>query len=367
MSHIETPQEQYVDFSLRVHGAAGEQRRITNAQIELTYGCNLHCMHCYTDCYNDPELIKRELTVPEFERIFDELRDLGVLWLGLTGGEAFLHPEFRTIYLAAKSRGFIVTVLSNATTITDDLADFLVEYPPFQVDLSCHGATAATFEAVTQVPGSFALFVAGVERLRARGIPYKIKTKAMTLNKDELPAIKTFVESLGVPFSVNGTIYPRLNGDLAPTTLRLPPTTIAQLDDDDDRCNEGEPPASLDELQPPTSDRLYRCGCGNWSVHINAWGELGACTFFKEPRVSVRTHTVAEALEECFAQIHAAKYTSDSPCATCRVHTFCDKMPAAAWAEVPGGDLEQPVPDLCETAFAKASRHTGVTLESPIT
>ncbi len=395
-----THDESYRDFSARIHTDASRERRITNAQIELTYGCNLHCVHCYTDCYNQPHLIKRELAVEEWERILDELRDVGVLWLAMTGGEVFVRKDFRTLYLAAKARGFIVTLLSNATTITEDLANFLAEHPPFKLEISCHGATPETFDAVTQVPGSFVKFCEGMHRLQARGIGYRIKTKAMTINRQELAQIETFVESLGAEFQVNGTIYPRLNGDLVPTTYRLTPEAIVAIEQgqlDEDRCCDERPPLpdvrrasnvqrqresvssnvrrqTLDatpadaagRLTPPRSDRLYRCGCGGWSVHINAWGLLSACTWFKEPRISVRDHSVAEAVELCFTQIHNARYTSDSPCRTCRVHTFCDKMPAAAWAETPDGDVEQPVPDLCHTAYARAKAYTGWTAPAPV-
>ena len=362
-------EQEYRDFSQRVHDDAARAQRVTIAQIELTYGCNLRCVHCYTDCYNRPALIKRELTVDEWERILDQLRDLGVLWLAMTGGEVFLHRDFRRLYLAAKQRGFVVSLLTNATLITEALADFLAAHPPLQLEISCHGATPETFDAVTQVPGSFAKFCDGMRRLRARGLGYRIKTKAMTLNRGELPQIRRFVESLGAEFSVNGTIYPRLNGDLAPTQYRLAPEEIAAVEDgalDAERCCDEPPPLSADALQPPSSDRLYRCGCGTSAVHINAWGYLSACTFFKEPRINLREHAVAQAVAQCFAHIHGAQYGSTSPCRTCRVHAFCDKMPSAAWAETPGGDVEQPVPHLCRTAYAKARALTGTTALAPV-
>jgi MoaA/NifB/PqqE/SkfB family radical SAM enzyme len=360
--------EIYGDFSARMHTASDNGPRLTNAQIELTYGCNLHCVHCYTDCYNRPELIRNELTLQELEHIFDQLRDLGVLWVALTGGEAFLRKDFREIYRAAKARGFIVSVLTNATTITESLADFLAEYPPLKLEISCHGASADTFDAITQVPGSFVQFCEGMRRLQTRNILFHLKTKAMTLNQHELTQLQAFVESFGVPFNVNTTIYPRLNGDLTPASYRLSPDEVVAIEGgvlDTDRCCDETPPVDPALAQPPTSDRLYRCGCGGWSAHINAWGELSACTWFKEPRISLRTSTVADAVTACFTTIRGTRYTSDSPCRTCHVHTWCDKMPAAAWAETPGGDVEQPVPDLCRVAYTRAAAYAGVTESVP--
>ncbi len=43
------PTIQYRDFSLKVHERAADADRVIKAQVELTYRCNLHCVHCYTD------------------------------------------------------------------------------------------------------------------------------------------------------------------------------------------------------------------------------------------------------------------------------------------------------------------------------
>ena len=49
-------------------------------------------------------------------------------------------------------------------------------------------------------------------------------------------------------------------------------------------------------LSRPDTDRLYRCGCGTNSIHINAWGELGTCTLQYEHRISLRAHSLKDAV-----------------------------------------------------------------------
>ena len=73
METTTTQEEQYQDFSLRVHTHAGTGAQVVKAQVELTYGCNLHCVHCYTDGYNRPHLIKKQRTTEESLPTLDEL------------------------------------------------------------------------------------------------------------------------------------------------------------------------------------------------------------------------------------------------------------------------------------------------------
>ena len=352
-------EEQYRDFSLRVHTDAGTKAQVVNAQVELTYGCNLHCVHCYTDCYNQRELLKKERTTEQILHTLDELSELGVLWVCFTGGEIFMRKDFRQIYDHAKDKGFLITLFTNGTMFTEAIVNHLKENPPFAIDISCHGATQETFDAITQVPGSFRRFLKGIELLRSRDLPFKLKTKAMTVNKHELDKIKDFVEGLGLRFHLSSTLYPRLDGNLEPVEYRLSPDEIVELefsqsdfDEEDEACpvenGHGE------GLKPPPDDRLFRCGCGTTAVHINAWGRLGACTWVNEPRANLDEKSVAQGIDDVFPQIRGAKYQADTPCRSCQVYSLCGKMPSIAWAE--NGDREQPVEHFCQTAFKRAER-----------
>src|SRR5260370_41771079 len=85
MSNAPVPMIEYKEFNLDVHTRAADTHTVVNAQIELTYGCNLHCVHCYTDCYNRPDLIKQELSYEEVTRILDQLAEGGCLSACFTG------------------------------------------------------------------------------------------------------------------------------------------------------------------------------------------------------------------------------------------------------------------------------------------
>ena len=355
----------YGEFSRRVHASAADTHHITNAQLELTYRCNLHCRHCYTDPYNQKDRIAQELSFPEICRLMDEMADVGVLWLNLTGGEVFQHPRFWDIYERAYQRGFLLQLYTNGTLFTDAIVAQLKSQPPFTIDISCHSANEASFDWFTQVPGSYRAFRRGLELLQKAELPFTLKTKGMNWNRQELPAIKGFVESFGQPFSLTTALSPRLDGDLSSLSYRMAPTDVAalQLDMMGGSPSEEACQANAELLQQP-GNRLYRCGCGTDTIHINAQGELGTCTLQYERRYSLRTYSLRDAIKQLFEDIGSLHYESDTPCRTCTLQSFCDKKPSEASWEC--GNPESPIPYNCDVALARATIATRQTLLHPL-
>ena len=164
--------------------------------LDTTNKCNLRCVMFYTDCFNRPEKIREELTTTEILRIMDELAEAGCIELALTGGEPLARSDFFDIYEHARTGGFLVTLLTNGTLITEEIADRLASLPPHRIEISLHGITERTFEQVTQGSGSFARCMRAIGLLCDRKLPLLLKTTAMTVNRDEVLAIKRYVNGL---------------------------------------------------------------------------------------------------------------------------------------------------------------------------
>ncbi len=363
------PTIEYKDFSRKIYEHSLAQDRVIKAQMELTYRCNLRCLHCFTDCYNERDYFPRELTLTEILRILDDMADLGIFWLNFTGGEAFMRKEFFEIYEYAARNGFILTIFTNATLFTEALIERLTRNPPFFLDISCHSVNEEAFDRFTQVPGSFRKFLDGMRLLKASGLPFRLKTKAMTWNKEELPQIRAFVESFGLEFGFTTRLSPRLNGDLGPLAYRLSPQEIHDLEAAEDQRTD-ESGACLDDQnqgpdllsKPPT--RLYRCGCASNAIHINAWGELGTCAMEYERRASLRTYSLKEAIDKVFLELRSLHYQTDSPCRTCEVYAYCEKSPTVFRHQM--NDPEPAIAYYCDVAVDRAERATGRQLLHPL-
>src|SRR5438093_10270779 len=191
-----TDQEFSERFSQRLSGV----RFPLSGQWEITCRCNLRCVMCYTDCFNTPDMLRQELSLREIVRIMDEIREAGCLELCLTGGEPLARKDFLDIYAHAKQKGFLVTVFTNGTLLTEKIADLWVQYPPAMIEISLHGLTKESFERITQGPGSYERCLEGIRLILDRHLPLTLKTSGMTVNRDEILEIKQYVDRLGTRY-----------------------------------------------------------------------------------------------------------------------------------------------------------------------
>src|ERR1700721_1426602 len=195
----------YGAFSADLHERQAGQRVPIQVSIEVTRRCPLECLHCYNNLpMGDLEAKRRELSKEEHFKLLDELVEMGCFWLLYTGGEIFARKDFLEIYTYAKKKGFLITLFTNGTIINEQIADYLAEWPPFAIEITLYGRTRETYEALTQIPGSYDRCLRGITLLRERGLPLKLKTVAPGTTNNDVFALRQFAEEeLGVEFKVD--------------------------------------------------------------------------------------------------------------------------------------------------------------------
>jgi MoaA/NifB/PqqE/SkfB family radical SAM enzyme len=272
-----------------------ENRVPLSGTLELDLRCNLRCLHCY----RDGEWPKGILETDEVKSILDQVAEAGTIWLLLTGGEIFLRPDIFEIYAHARKLGMLVTLFTNGTMITERIADRLQGNPPEVVEISLYGFTKETYEAVTGIPGSHEKCYRGVELLWERGVPLKLKTVAMRTNKHELADMARFAESKGLPFKFDTMINPNFDRSLVPCNVRMSPEESVEL--------EFSIPGRLEEYQKyfePRKDyqssRLFSCGAGSRTFHVDPYGNMKMCLLLREPEFSLRHMSFRRIWDEMF-------------------------------------------------------------------
>ena len=352
-------QVSYGAFSADVHQRHTGDRVPLQVSIEVTRRCPLECLHCYNNLpMSDGDARRREMTKEDHFRMLDELVDIGCFWILYTGGEIFARKDFLEIYTYAKKKGFLITLFTNGTIMTDEIADYLAEWPPFAIEITLYGRTRETYEALTAIPGSYDRCLRGIRMLKERGLPLKLKTVATSVNKHEILSMRQFAEEeLGVEFKVDGQINPRIDCSQSPLAVRLTPEEVVALDlHSPKEIAEYHRLAKRDQENPPNladNESVYFCGGGMNSFSINPYGEMGICVISQQETFSTQTSSVKDVWEKTVRDLRLRKRTRVTKCTQCRIQSLCGMCPANG--ELENGDRESPVEFLCNVAHLRAA------------
>ena len=155
---------------------------------ELTYGCNLACVHCLSSSgRRDP----RELTTDELFAVVDELAEMQVFYVNIGGGEPTLRPDFWELvdYCVANKVG--VKFSTNGSRITPEIAERLARSDYVDVQISIDGADAATNDAI-RGKGSYDVATTAMQRLADAG--FKDFKVSVVVTRDNVEQLDDFLE-----------------------------------------------------------------------------------------------------------------------------------------------------------------------------
>ncbi|HUO84534.1 MAG TPA: radical SAM protein, partial [Thermoanaerobaculia bacterium] len=289
--------------------------------------------------------------------ILGQMSEAGVLWLLLTGGEVFARHDFLDIYRYAKQQGFLITLFTNGTMITESIADALAADRPFNIEITLYGATRETYEALTRIPGSYDRCMRGIRLLLERNLPLKLKTVAVSINRHEVFAMQQMAGDLGVEFKFDSMINPRIDCSSSPLAVRLSPAELVELDlQDPRRMAEWKSFADqfLGPVKPPEKhDEIYHCGGGINSFAIDPDGKMTICVLSHQDTYDLRRGSLREGWDHFLYEVRAKKATRPTKCSDCTLKAICGMCPANG--ELEAGDPEEPVDFLCQTAHLRAA------------
>jgi len=319
-------------FEETLGARARRERQPLSCLFEITPRCNLRCHFCYValDPYQGPYL-----DTEQSRQVLDIVERAGVLWLTLTGGEIFSRRDFAAIYEHALAKGFLVTLYTNATMVTESIARLLADRPPFSVEVSIYGADAAHYESTTQIPGSFARFERGIERLRAAGVPLLMKCPISTLSSDHVDELVEWCTARSLPFKADPVIDARHDGGQQPTLYRIEPRRVLALRDQLYELRPGAPrPAGpLPECsvrgEAGETEALYTCGAGRVALFVDALGNASHCVIDREPSFPILETPWDQLWSEMGAWV-TQPLPADASCSGCSLRGGCSNCPARA-------------------------------------
>ncbi len=324
-----------------------------SGMIELTRKCNLKCVHCYLGQGEERFAGDREMSTEQVCEIIDQIAAAGCLYLTITGGDPMMRKDFAEVYRHAKEAGLLVTIMCDGVLVTKKVIELFRELPPTSVEVSVYGATAATYEKITQIPGSFAKCMRGIKRLVEVGtFEVRLKTVLMSLNAHEADLMRDLASEFDLVMRIDAAIFPCLHtSDKRPLDLRVPAKDVVQIELADPRAVS----SWLEYLEKPSTpapaDKLYVCGAGVTGFYIDPYGSLYPCMMTTRYKYNLLESDFATLWSEKMGELHDKKPRADYECAGCDLQRACASCPGFHDQEHGAEDVKSDY--VCDTAKAR--------------
>ena len=157
----------------------------------ITRTCNLRCIHCYADSH--AERYPGELNWEQCCEVIDDLAAYKVNALLLSGGEPLLHPQLPQLLERSTERGLKVTISTNGTRITPDLARRFKELGVAYVGISLDGI-GEVHDQFRGVQGAFEGAIRGFRLCEEVGQKTGLRLTLTRNNVQSMEQILGFIE-----------------------------------------------------------------------------------------------------------------------------------------------------------------------------
>ncbi len=280
--HIKGKIEETTNAYHRVMDKAWNQCIPMAAHFELTFRCNHDCIFCYNT--REDEAGKQEMSLSDYVDAFRKVKELGVLFVTLTGGEPLLRRDFFEIAQAAKKETLALRIFTNGYLIDKEKAEKIKALVPFDVEMSIHGDNAETHEQVTGIKGSFERLLQAVEMLRGIDVKVNLKSLITRINQDQLEGIRDIALARGCSITFDPVVAPQDDGGLSPLQYSADEEHLKKF------WTEIYPGLRKAILDPIVEDNCVWavCGIGRSSFAVDPYGDIFPCIQWREKVVNIK-------------------------------------------------------------------------------
>jgi AdoMet-dependent heme synthase len=315
--------------------------------LDVTYRCNERCVHCYLD-HDD----HGEMSTAEIKDILQQLAEAGTFFLTLSGGEVLMRRDFFDILEYARRLAFNVRIKTNGVMIRKSEARRMRDLGVEQVQVSIYSRRPEIHDAITKLPGSLKRSIEAIRLLKSQGLKVAIANVLMTVNLGEHAGVQALAQELGVTYTLDPTITPKIDGDTSILNLRIPGSELNVVFHNKDLVGNVEEFCAPPPLPGEDVMEGYPCSAGHTAAYITPYGDVFPCVQFPLPSGNVRRQKFIDIWRNSpeLNEVRSIRAKDLPVCSTCSHVGTCTRCPGLAYME---GSMRGPSTADCEKSFQR--------------
>jgi radical SAM protein with 4Fe4S-binding SPASM domain len=296
-----------------------------SAMLCVTERCPMTCGHCY-QLRRPGQEAPDELSLAEIKQLLDQLAELGVLRLAITGGEPAMRSDLLEIVAAAWKRKFLISLKTSGSFFTRDEIERLRENGLSMLSVSLYHDDAQQHDEFVGVDGAFERTIRSMEAFRELGGIVALSTVIMRWNTEAIAPLKRMCHEHGWSFVTDSKVL--LADDGGSDAERFKATGEAQIE------AMKHLPNSRQRRPAPDPDGPL-CLAGVSSIYIKPDGEVWTCPAMPLSLGSIRETALATIWSQSpeLEKIRNLKWGDSKACMTCADNRFCQRCPGEALKE----------------------------------
>lgn len=293
-----------LDLEKHLVARANEALQPLTANFELTPLCNQRCEMCFIrSTRGEVDALGGLRPSTAWLDLGRQLQQMGTLFILLTGGEPMLHPEFRTIYTSLRDMGFILTLNTNGTLITEEMCRETFRAKPRRVNVTLYGSNADTYKRLCHHRDGFEQTMHGLRLLREYDIDTKLNLSMVKANAKEYEELMAIADTLGIPVVSNSYMFPAFRGHDGTGAVgcldsRLAPDVAARFENLYLRYKKGEEYEAFarqavfqarEASKPSPEGTTLNCRAARSSMWVSWHHHVSPCVMMETPCVDLST------------------------------------------------------------------------------
>ncbi len=264
----------------------------SHAQISLTNACPQNCRYCY-----NKDRSGELLNTAEIKQLIQELKEMGVFWLGFTGGEPLLNKDIVEI-IESVGDNCAIKLFTSGCNLTEQLAAELKKAGLLYVSVSLDHWEEKEHDRIRGYKGAFQTALKAIDIFKSVGVHVSVSAvlSREMLQKNQVEEFLKFLISLDIHEAwlseTKPTVEALWNEDSVITEEER--LSLVRLQD---KYNKEER-ITINYLGHFEGGEHFGCNAGNKMVYIDAFGEVSPCVFTPMTFGNVRDKSVQAIFSE---------------------------------------------------------------------